>query len=533
MDNRSYFNEIQKCKKAKARVPAYQQQLQLRRRGSSSLSSLSSLELANVAEEEEEDNWNTECEQRRLSEAEVLHILKPAARHQARHAPLGFGPAGRASAPNYHSNNMGFEFRDARHTKVVWVGKRTIKDGECCGVWDLSGQYRAITGPKRKWLFFSRVRFMDRHIADAHQYLEIRHRNGLKEHKRGPLALFEDPVLHESITVMNAVTVDAFEVIVVYTEDSQGAVKRDVVHGPTVFIPDVNQWLHVFRWHGSKGSDQYTKVPGALVFTKLRTIPDQFYINCQGVRTSDDASLTVKVMIFFQLENLELMLNSTHDPIGDFINALLADLMNFSSNHSYEQFIQCAAQLSDLDTFPVLCQRAKAVGFKIGKVVYRGYQASNQLQSLCDAAIKTRTELKLKQEEQAMKQEMKNRELKGNASRGGAERAEEQARQSHRLLLEAAEHKELLERREREHEERLRHNAELAKAELEAKRAADVAHTEYLAGLSKLGVDLTQYLVASTSKQPDKVLKVLQAGGDAGGAGGSGGGQPIQVHTNV
>ena len=39
----------------------------------------------------------------------------------------------------------------------------------------------------------------------------------------------------------------------------------------------------------------------------------------QGVRTADDASLTVKVMVFFQITNLELMLNSTHDPIGDFI----------------------------------------------------------------------------------------------------------------------------------------------------------------------------------------------------------------------
>lgn len=29
--------------------------------------------------------------------------------------------------------------------------------------------------------------------------------------------MFEDPVVHESINVMNAVTVDAFEVIVVYT----------------------------------------------------------------------------------------------------------------------------------------------------------------------------------------------------------------------------------------------------------------------------------------------------------------------------
>ncbi len=51
--------------------------------------------------------------------------------------------------------------------------------------------------------------------------------------------------------------------------------------GPTVFVPTVNQWLHVFKWHGSPGGDLYTKIPGSLVFTKLRTIPDQFYYNAE------------------------------------------------------------------------------------------------------------------------------------------------------------------------------------------------------------------------------------------------------------
>eukprot|EP00955_Chlamydomonas_euryale_P005759 60991-Chlamydomonas_euryale.AAC.3 len=40
--------------------------------------------------------------------------------------------------------------------------------------------------------------------------------------------MFEDPVQHESICVMNAVTVDAFEVIVVYTEDTQASVEERV-----------------------------------------------------------------------------------------------------------------------------------------------------------------------------------------------------------------------------------------------------------------------------------------------------------------
>lgn len=42
----------------------------------------------------------------------------------------------------------------------------------------------------------------------------------------------------------------------------------------------------------------------------------------QGVRTSDDASLTVKVMVFYSLVDIEALLSNSHDPIGDFINAL-------------------------------------------------------------------------------------------------------------------------------------------------------------------------------------------------------------------
>ena len=40
------------------------------------------------------------------------------------------------------------------------------------------------------------------------------------------------------------------------------------------------------------------------------------------MRTSDDASLTVKVMVFYSLVDIEALLSNSHDPIGDFINAL-------------------------------------------------------------------------------------------------------------------------------------------------------------------------------------------------------------------
>ena len=51
--------------------------------------------------------------------------------------------------------------------------------------------------------------------------------------------------------------------------------------------------------------------------------------------------------------------------------------MNYTSRMTYEQFIQCAQHLSELDTFPVLCSRAQAIGFKVTKV---GQGKTNSLQ---------------------------------------------------------------------------------------------------------------------------------------------------------
>ena len=44
-------------------------------------------------------------------------------------------------------------------------------------------------------------------------------------------------------------------------------------------------------------------------------------------------------MVFFELVNIEQMLDTTHDPIADFINSLTADVIAFSAIRSYEEFL--------------------------------------------------------------------------------------------------------------------------------------------------------------------------------------------------
>lgn len=40
------------------------------------------------------------------------------------------------------------------------------------------------------------------------------------------------------------------------------------------------------------------------------------------MRTKDDALITVKQMVFFELRDIETMLNQTADPIADFIKSV-------------------------------------------------------------------------------------------------------------------------------------------------------------------------------------------------------------------
>jgi len=178
--------------------------------------------------------------------------------------------------------------------------------------------------------------------------------------------------------------------------------------------------VHDFSWHGSvnaltgrgskTGSPGDEKVPHALKFTKLRCMPDQMYVSVKGVRTIDDALVTIHLMLFYELRSIETMLDSTNDPIGDFINATSADVMTFGATNTYESLLSNTAQLSDLAAFPILSGRMAQVGFSLLKIVYRGYSASDTLQSMHDTSIARRTQLKLDADTRAMELEQQARD---------------------------------------------------------------------------------------------------------------------------
>eukprot|EP00282_Hemiselmis_andersenii_P020830 CAMPEP_0172022890 /NCGR_PEP_ID=MMETSP1041-20130122/14504_1 /TAXON_ID=464988 /ORGANISM="Hemiselmis andersenii, Strain CCMP439" /LENGTH=121 /DNA_ID=CAMNT_0012678347 /DNA_START=107 /DNA_END=468 /DNA_ORIENTATION=+ len=109
-------------------------------------------------------------------------------------------------------------FRGSEYYKSVWLGKRTVKDGECASIWGLDGRAREVMGPRFVMVTMSQVRFLDRFCADHQQYLKVQHRDGAVEHLRGPLSLFSNPVKHQSVAVCQAEILDATDVLLVSTD---------------------------------------------------------------------------------------------------------------------------------------------------------------------------------------------------------------------------------------------------------------------------------------------------------------------------
>ena len=190
----------------------------------------------------------------------------------------------------------------------------------------------------------------------------------------GPIQLHLDPTKHASIHVREAVLVNANEALVIYGNGERGdgveeklkpiGFERRVLYGPTRYVPKPDEWVHEFSWHGSDPNNKTAKVKDMLKFKLLRIIADQFYYNVREVRTKDDTTLTVKLMIFFELVDVVKMLDRTHDPIADFINAVASDTVQHCSGLTYEQFVENTSQMNDLATFGSLCSRAETIGYK-------------------------------------------------------------------------------------------------------------------------------------------------------------------------
>lgn len=386
------------------------------------------------------------------------------------------------------------------------IGFRTIRTGERAALWDKQGRVKILDGPRRLFLFTQTLQALPRFTAEPNQYLAIQFKDGRRQHTQGPAMTWLDPVAHEAVEVKDAININANEALVVYVQD-EGRIRRRIITGPALHVPAENEWLQEFRWHGADPKDPRRKIPRALQFTKLRTIPDQMYFDVEDVRTADDALLVVKLMIFFELKDLERMLDQTHDLVADFINAVSADVIEFVSKRSFEDFKDQAEKLNDLATYRQLVQRGERIGYQVSKVVYRGYFASQKLQAMHDNAIEARTELKLESETELQTQELEDLKLKREAERAKERQKMEQSDIEHKNRMAALMHEEGMREKQAERDQELAWQQRRNDLELKQKQAMNGEEEEFLKALRGLDVDLTKYLVAQ-NQAAEKLIRI-------------------------
>jgi len=300
---------------------------------------------------------------------------------------------------------------------------------------------------------------------------------------------------------------------VVYQQE-EDSVDRRVLKGPAQFVPSEKEWLHHFSWHGADKNDPTIKVPRALQFTKLRVIPDQMYFDVRDVRTADDALLVLQLMVFFELVNVELMLDQTHDPIADFINALSADVIDFVSGQNLVDFKEKTECLNNLETYSQLTQRAKRIGYKITKVVYRGYQANDALQAMHDCAIEARTSLRLEAETEKQAQELADMKLQCQQARDARQHEMNEQESKHKIQVQQLEHEEKSRQMKIERGSELEHQTRANKNAQEHEQAMNREQVAFLSSCQEMEIDLTRYLVAQY-QHPDRLIRIDDGGNGA------------------
>eukprot|EP00033_Pygsuia_biforma_P002432 GCRY01002696.1.p1 GENE.GCRY01002696.1~~GCRY01002696.1.p1 ORF type:complete len:611 (+),score=158.59 GCRY01002696.1:108-1940(+) len=403
-------------------------------------------------------------------------------------------------------------FLDPReHRAIDTCRQLELAADEVCAVYEEDGgqvKCSFIQGPKLYMLAPNQwAKTQATFTADQNMYLVVEYLDGKKEHKKGPYSMYFNPQEHKHISIQAMTNVNSHQIVVIYAEN-EGTVTRRILRGPARFMIQPNEWLHVFKWHGRdpKSKDPEKKIPGALVFDKMSTLPDQFYFKCENVRTKDEAMLDIRLMIFFELENIEIMLDWTTDPIADFINSCSADIMSFVSKLTYEEFVGHTEELNKIATFTNLVDGARRIGFTVTRVVYRGYHASTQLEEMHNKNIERRTQLRLEAETEEQNEKLADMRLTREQNRRLVERSISQEDADHEMAVQRQKHKEKMDQRREETELELERFKNQTEAEAVALARKNEELLNYYKGLNALSVNLTEVMTAEY-KQPDQRIR--------------------------
>lgn len=318
------------------------------------------------------------------------------------------------------------KFRKGDYGRYVRIGKRTIKAGEAAVIWNSYGTSRLVVGPSLQRMWWSYIRFLDKFRATGNQYLVVHYRDGRTEHVRGPVQLFQNPVVHEKIEVRDAVHLKSSkQALVIFksthktaaaaedadedadvgkgkamhvlpvrrprktgellsserkTDEGEKNQTRRVERGPQLFFPAPDEILHQFAWSGGIVNSE---------ILPLDTMPLHLEM---PVRTGGgDVAVTCSFDLNLRVARVLQALESSSDPVARIKSALAADLASFggqlkaSELANKEQLEAVRLALSRREALPDTCKVVADSGLALESVRIVKTSASKALSRSFDA----------------------------------------------------------------------------------------------------------------------------------------------------
>jgi len=430
---------------------------------------------------------------------------------------------------------MGITFRSGDYIRFVFFGGRTIKDGEAAAIWNVNGVHKQIIGPKRKWMYKSTIRFLTRHKAESHQYIKVAHRNGNVQYIYGPSELYENPALHDRVTVHDGIKLErSTDCIIVYEKPGNQCMNGDaksqdckfvptavpatnttqklsnkenliqhtheiktqkrLIFGPSFFMPSENEFVHTFSW-----TTYSSDTPAKNVFQLLHTDKNRVWSVTVPITTTDSANFSAHLFIKYHMDSIDECISS-EDPIAKMYCGLKSDLHLFGNTISSVQLRQQGEQnevimgLVNLETYTSLKDAAISCGFSIDSIKVERLTFSRELQKQASSEQNLAAALRAQMAEKTQRRQLHEIELEDRRKRIDQE-AELKRIQ---VEIDAKLEEESYSLREAELERRLTLQKREVSAEKDMEGIANKNVIVFLKELKEEGVDLTKFLCTPT-----------------------------------
>ncbi len=252
------------------------------------------------------------------------------------------------------------------------------------------GSREIIAGPQEYFLLHEpRMHFeeMSRIVLEQNQRCHVVDEDGKETMHEGEKTVFVRP--SETHKVVNKTILQEGTAVVVVDEDG----KRTVKQGPESFFLGPREKLYTFTWTGGE-----KKEPRYLRFDTLRTTPDQMYHDVE-VRTRDQVILTIKLMIYWQVVDVEKMIKRCDDLIGAMVNIVSSSVASCFGQVTFEEAAtDPERRIQGIDTFKSQEKWAE-YGVRVEQVRLRGWRCADaQIQMILDQKIQNRTKIESDEE---------------------------------------------------------------------------------------------------------------------------------------